>query len=510
MHQHKLILTTLLCTLITSCTVGPDYIRPDAPVPTRFKEAKGKKVIAPKPAKGWQLAKPADDCNRGEWWKIFHDSKLNQLEDRLNVSNQSIITAYYNYRQARALVDEARANLFPTLNGSISANRQKLSSGGGTSSTFISTAPNGSTSTGSATSTGGLGGNASGNVFNTHSVLLNASWEPDIWGLVHRQIEAAASGAQASAALYAATRLSSQSSLAQYYYELRGLDGIQKMLDDTVTAYRRALTITKHQYTSGTVSRADIVQAQSQLENAQAAAVNNGILRGQYEHAIAVLIGVPPAQLSLAAHPITTRPPAIPLEIPSELLERRPDIAQAERLMQQANAQIGVAFAAYFPALTLTGSANISGRGLSQWFSLPTIGWAYGAQIADLIYDGGLRAATVQAAKEGYSSSVASYRQVVLTAFQDVEDNLVSLRILNEQAVIEAKAVASARLALKLVMNQYQSGTVAYSNVITAQISLFTAEQNALNVTYLRMTSAVGLIRSLGGGWDAASIAYAG
>ena len=496
MKKNHLILLIAACAL-SACAVGPDYVRPSTNVPVKFKEAKGKSVIAPHKTKGWKVAEPQDARNRGEWWRIFNDSELNSLEAKLNASIKTILNAYENYRQALALVDEARAAYFPTILGSLNLTRQK--SGGGSTS-FVSSSTTGTTSSGTATT--GASSSSSSSITNSHVWLVNASWVPDIWGLVRRTVEANSDSAQASAALYASTRLSSQASLAQYYFELRGLDNIQKLLDNTVRDDKKALQLTKNQYAAGTASLADMTQAQAVLEAAAASAINNGILRGQYEHAIAVLIGLPPSQFGISARSHTITPPAIPLEVPSVLLERRPDIAQAERLMAAANAQIGVAVSAYFPALTLSGALSSTAQGLGPLFSFPVIGWSLGAGLADTIFDGGLRSATVSAAKAGYLSSVATYRQTVLAAFQNVEDNLVSLRILNQQAVVEKQAVASARLALKLVLDQYKAGTIAYSSVITAQVTAFNAEQTAANVDYLRMTSAVGLITALGGGWN--------
>ncbi|TAK78203.1 MAG: efflux transporter outer membrane subunit [Gammaproteobacteria bacterium] len=491
-YNKNVLLISFTVFLITSCEVGPDYVRPTVTTPVAFKEAKGNK--------DWKVAAPCDDKDRGEWWKIFHDPELNHLEDQLNHSNQTILNAAANYEEAKALVDEARANYFPTLVGTATLTREKQSSG---SSSFVSSSTTGtatSTQTGTATSTSGS--SPSNNISTTHSLVLDGTWEPDMWGSVRRSVEASQAGAESSAALLASTRLSQQASLAQYYFELRGIDTDQKILNDTVAGDQRSLALTRHQYKSGVAALADVVQAQSALEAAQAAAINNGITRAQYEHAIAVLIGVPPADFALLPSPSNIAPPAIPLEVPSALLERRPDIAQAERLMAQANAQIGVAIAAYFPTLTLNASATMNGQNYNRWFSMPNLGWSYGPQLAETILDGGLRKATVAASRATYQASVASYRQTVLTAFQDVEDNLASLRILKDEAVVQEKAVASARLALRLVINQYKSGTVPYSSVITAQLTAYTAEKNAADINYLRMTAAVGLIKALGGGWD--------
>ncbi len=491
----------LICLLsLASCAVGPDYVRPRVNVPSQFKEAKGKHVMGAERTKNWKMAQPRDDFYRGEWWRIFHDEKLNALEFQLNTSNQSIINAYQNYRQARAIVDEARASYLPTLTGSVDFTRQNQntsSSGGGSSFTA---------SNGSVISTGSSGASTTSRINDSYDWIASASWEPDIWGAVRRTVEADSAAAQASAALLAVTRLSSQASLAQFYFELRGVDVDQKLLSDTVIAYKRSLKITEYKYASGVAARGDVVQAQSQLETAQAAAINNGVLRAQYEHAIAVLIGLPPAEFSLPPSPRKISPPPIPLEVPSVLLERRPDIAQAERLVAQANAQIGVAVSAYYPSLTLSGTASTISKKL---FNVPFLNWALSAQLADTLFDAGLRSATVKAAEAAYCANVASYRQTVLAAFQDVEDNLASLRIYAKQAVAQNKAAASARKAVEIVLNEYKSGTVDYTSVITAQNSAYAAEKSAADLTYLRMTAAVALIKALGGGWDASAICYA-
>jgi len=494
---EKILIFPAIFLLLSACAVGPDYVRPSVDVPDRFKEAKGKAVMgseknknpqkhAVKPTGQWKEAAPEDACNRGEWWKIFNDAKLNMLEAHLDISNQTIKNAYENWQQARALVDEARAAFWPTLTGSLGFTRQSQGSGFASSGTSTS-----GTTTGTTTS--------SSSVSNSYQWMLNASWEPDIWGSVRRTVEAAAAGAQASDALLALTQLSAQASLAQYYFELRGLDSDQKLLDDTVKKYRKILTYTKNRYAEGVDQQTDIIQAKSQLETALAAAINNQVLRSQYEHAIAVLTGVPPAEFSMAANPLTAVPPPIPLEVPSVLLERRPDIAQAERLMAQANAQIGVAVAAWFPTLTLSGLASTTTQKL---FSVPELTWSLGAQLAETLLDGGLRSATVRAAESGYRASVANYRQTVLAAFQNVEDNLAALRILAKQAVYQNRAALDAKHALQLTINQYRAGTVDYSSVLTAQITSFTAEKTARDLQYLRMTTAVGLIKALGGGWD--------
>ncbi|MBS0357654.1 MAG: efflux transporter outer membrane subunit [Proteobacteria bacterium] len=482
-YQKFFIGMTMLA--LSACAVGPDYVKPKVTVPVKYKEA-------PKPHKNWKVAQPNDSCNRGEWWKVFRVPELNELESQLNISNQTIATAEAQYRQARALVDEARAAYFPTIATAVSVTKQRSSQG------FLSS--------GSSSSSSGFSGSASAKPSTFYSGLLSASWEPDIWGAIRRTVEASHSAAQASAAQVGAVRLVAQASLAQFYFELRALDKDQKLLDNTVNGYRKTLQLTMNRYASGVDGQANVIQARSQLETAEALAINNGILRAQYEHAIAVLIGKPPSIFSLSFKPLAGGPPSIPVELPSVLLERRPDIAQAERLMAQANAQVGIAIAAYFPVLTLSGTGSAQSKVLKKWFDLPALGWSIGSQIAETIFDGGLRAATTAAARANYDATVASYRQVVLAAFQDVEDNLVALRILTAEEATLKKAAADARAALQIVINQYESGTAAYSDVLTAQIAAYAAEKSAADVTGLRMTAAVGLIRSLGGGWDAASI----
>ena len=483
-----------ILSLLTACAVGPDYVRPSTTVPPKFKEAKGKAFLVAN-SKEWKIAQPRDEIDRGEWWKIFHDPQLDALESQLNLYNQNIANAEANYCQARDIVNQARAGLFPSVSAVFSNFRQR----GAGSSSFIDT----SGATGATTS-----GTATTGVVPAHSVartsfsgFLNANWEPDVWGLVRRTIEGDIATAQSTQALLAVTRLSAQGSLAQYYFELRALDRDQQLLDKTVIDYRKSLQLTQNQYSSGVASRADIVQAQSQLEVAKAQAINNGILRGQYEHAIAVLMGRPPADFSMPFKPLNAKPPVIPVTIPTAWLERRPDVAQAERLMQQTSAQIGLALTAYYPSFNLSGSVSAGGTSLAQMLTNPSTGWSYGLQVADIIFDGGLRNATVKAAKDGYIAQVAAYRQTVLTAFQDVEDNLVALRLLEKEGVVQNRAAASAVKALHLVMNQYKSGTVPYSSVITSQIAAYSAQKTAYDVVGLQMTTAVGLIKALGGGW---------
>lgn len=501
MHQQKPLVLITLCLLLNACAVGPDYVRPVTVLSSEFKEAKGKSFILPK-KEGWKAPEPRDDFDRGKWWRIFKDNDLNALEEQLNRYNQTIAKALATYMQSRAIVNEARAGFFPNVVGIYNMQRQKQ--GGG--STLITTTTTTGTSTGAAT-TGAVG--SVSKIRNSFSEVLDANWEPDIWGLVRRTVEADSALAQSNQALLDAARLSAQGALAQYYFELTALDRDQDLLNKTVVSYQEALQFTLNQYKSGVAARSDVVQAQSQLEVAKAQSINNGILRGQYEHAIAVLIGRPPANFSMPFKPLHAKPPVIPVNIPSAWLERRPDIAQAERLMQQTNAQIGIALMAYYPNINLSATGSGGGLTLPQLIQSPVIGWALGLQVVQIMFDGGLRNATVGAAKAGYLSAVANYRQIVLTAFQDVEDNLIALRLLKKEGVQQNKAAASAALALKLVMNQYKAGTLAYSSVITSQISAYTAQKNAYDVVGLQMTTAAALVKALGGGWCDSDIDYA-
>jgi NodT family efflux transporter outer membrane factor (OMF) lipoprotein len=459
------------------CTVGPDYKRPAAAVPASYKEAPD----------GWKVAQPADRQNRGDWWTVFNDAQLNDLETRLNASNQTIAQSAAAYRQARALVAEARAAYFPTVGFSASGIRQKTAS-------RVTNANNTQFSN-------------FNSINNDYTTSLDASWEPDLWGSVSRQVGSQRDSEQGAAADLANARLSAQGTLAQTYFELRSLDAQQKLLDDTVAAYARTLLLTQNEYAQGTVARSDVIQAQAQLQSAQAAAVDNGIARAQEEHAIAVLVGVPPSSFSLPVAPLDATPPAIPVDMPSSILERRPDVASAERKAAAANEQIGVAIAAFFPTLTLSATGGFESSLMSQLLRAPSRFWTLGPDIAATIFDGGLRSAQTEAARASYDQAAATYRQAVLTAFQDVEDNLASLRILQNEIVIQQQAVASAQQALAIVNNQYKSGTVGFINVLTAQTTAFTAEQKLATIAGQRMVSAVGLIKALGGGWDTSQMA---
>ena len=467
-----------LAAALAGCAVGPDYKRPETAIPASYKEA----------AEGWKVAQPADQQDRGAWWTIYNDSQLNALEDKLDTSNQTIAQFAAAYRQARALTAEARSAYFPVLSLTGNGERQQspARSGG-----FVS-------------GTGSVG--SSGQISNSFRLSGDASWEPDLWGQVSRTVAAQKAGQQAAAADLANARLSAQATLAQTYFTLRSLDAQQKLLDDTVASFERSLQLTQNRYGQGVAARADVVQAQTQLQSAQAAAIDNGVARAQNEHAIAVLIGEPASTFTLQQAPLDATPPGVPAQLPSALLERRPDIASAERKAAAANEQIGVAIAAYFPTLTIDATGGFESSVFSQLLTAPARFWTVGPQLAATLFDFGLRSAQTDAARATYDQNVATYRQSVLTAFQDVEDNLASQRILGKEIVVQQQAVQSAQQALDIVTNQYKSGTVDYLNVLTAQTTAFTAEQKLASIQGQRMVSSVGLVKALGGGWQVAQM----
>jgi len=447
------------------CAVGPDYTRPSVTIPPAFKEAKY-----------WKEATPRDDRIAAEWWKVFNDPFLNALEERVAVSNQSLAQAEAQFRQAQALVQAARANFFPKVAGGAAAGR----------------------------SNPGTGSSAGQQTITQYSLSGNASWEVDLWGRVRRQVESSEAIAQASAADLQAVRLSMQSELAQNYVQLKTLDTQKKIYDDTVAAYRKALELTKNRYAAGVAAKADVVQAETQLKSTEAQAIDIGTQRAQLEHAIAVLVGVAPSEISIPTTPVTPALPQTPVAVPSVLLERRPDVASAERRVAAANAQIGVAKAGYFPALSLSASTGYQSASLADLFLSPNFFWALGpAVVSQTIFDAGAVRAQTEQARAAYDATVAVYRQTVLTSFQQVEDSLVALRVLGEEARVQDEAVRSARESVLLTTNQYKAGIVSYLNVITAQTIAFTNERAALGIQGQRLTAAVLLIKALGGGWDA-------
>jgi len=464
--------------LLSGCTMGPDYVKPEVCVPMTYKEA----------PEGWKMAAPQDGCDRGSWWIPFNDPVLNALINKVGSSNKTIMQAEAQYRQALTLVSQARALYAPTISTTANISRDKtprlnnLNSESGSNSNF------------------------GDNVTNQYRYSWDAIWEPDLWGSVSRTVQGNQAAAQASQALLALTTLSMQATLAQTYFQLRGIDGDQHVLDNTLRNYQKLLKITQNRYNVGVASKGDVLQVQSQLEQAQVAAIDNGINRAVYEHAIAVLMGEPPALFSLPPCHCTYQVPFIPVDMPSTLLERRPDIAQAERQVASANAGIGVAIAAYFPVLTLTGTYGYNTNHFPQLFTGPASLWSLGSQLAQTLFDAGLKEANVLNARANFDATVANYRQVVLTAFQDVEDNLATLRILEKELAAQEKAVKTAEESLKLIINEYQAGTKGLVDVLNAEITAYTAEKGANDVAYRRYIAAVGLIKALGGGWDDLSL----
>lgn len=480
MKHAQLKLKPLLAVLATAfalaaCSVGPDYVRPQMEVaPAVFKEGQN-----------WKPAEPRELAANGKWWEMFGDTQLNALVEQVDISNQNLALAEANFRSALALVQSARAAYSPTLSASASATRSRSASSSSSSSSSTST---------------------SAGVRNSYSFGLDASWEADVWGKVRRNVEANTASAQASAADLAAARLSAQATLAQDYLQLRVLDAQQQLLDDTVQAYQRSYQLTQNQYAAGFVAKSDVIQALTQLKSAQASALDNQVTRAQIEHAVALLVGKTPSVFSLPPTPLAAGAPPIPQGVPSMLLERRPDVAAAERRVAAANANIGVAKAAYFPSLTLSASGGYQSSSFADWFSLPGRVWSLGPQLAQTIFDGGARRAATDQAIASYDGTVATYKQTVLTAFQEVEDNLAALRILEQEAQVQDEALQSARQAVGLVTNQYKAGTVSYVNVITAQATALSAERSALDILNRRMAASVLLAKALGGGWHGDSL----
>jgi NodT family efflux transporter outer membrane factor (OMF) lipoprotein len=473
-----------LSLVLAGCVAGPKYHAPSPPPPAPvYKES----PTQFQDNGDWIVAQPADAKLRGKWWAIFNDSELNALEETLDISNQNIKQYFENLMEARAVVREARSQYFPTLSVAPSVNHSRASGNVGT--TTGSTSGTGTTSTPQLQST-------------LYTLPLEASWEPDLWGKVRNTVRQAQYAAQVSAADLENERLTEQASLAEYFFEIRGQDQLQKIYDDTVVADQRAYDLTRALYDAGIDDQISVVEAETTLKNAQAGATNVGIARAQYEHAIAVLIGKAASDFSIPVKPMTVAPPPIPIGMPSELLERRPDVAAAERTMAEANAAIGIAYAAYYPNLTLTAAGGFESSAFHNWLSWPSRFWSVGASIPETIFDAGLRRATTQQYIATYNADLASYRQTVLAAFQQVEDGLAEVRILSKEIQQEQQAVDSAGTYLKLEQARYDTGIDPYLDVLLAQTTVL-ADQQTLNALQVQqMTSAVALVEALGGGWD--------
>jgi NodT family efflux transporter outer membrane factor (OMF) lipoprotein len=479
---------------LAGCAVGPNYKRPTAPVSTAYKEADG-----------WAQAAPSDALDKGQWWTVFNDPVLNDLEAKVTVSNQNLKQAEANYRQALALLDEQRASFFPSVNLTGSATRAKsgVSSSGVTTGSTTSTST-ASTSTGGASTTTGSSTtvNTGGRTVNTYTARLGASWDIDVWGRIRRAVESARDTAQASKADIANALLSAQVLLAADYVQMRAADEQKRLIDLTVKGYAENLRIAQNRYAVGVGARADVLTAQTTLKSAQASAVDLLKQRAQYEHAIAVLIGQPPASLTLALQTWNLQVPPVPLGMPSTLLERRPDIAAAERTIAAANAQIGVNIAGYFPDLSLSGSDGFSAATLTRFFSAANNSWSLGANVTQTVFDAGLTSAKVRAARAVYDADVASYRQTVLNALQQVEDNIAALRVLEAEYDLDLAASQEADEAEKIVNNQYQAGQVDFTTVVVAQNTALSARRTLITTAGSRMVALVDLISALGGGWQ--------
>jgi NodT family efflux transporter outer membrane factor (OMF) lipoprotein len=461
--KHRLVTLLILSPLLSACAVGPNYVRPEVDAPASFRETQG-----------WKPAQPADTLPRGKWWELFGVAELNALTEQVEVSNQNLRAAEARYRQSQALTRSARAGLFPTLSASASTGRSRQRGAEETSK--------------------------------SHSASLSANWEADIWGKLRRDLESTRAASQASAADMASLKLSLQAELAANYFALRVNDAQRELLEDSITAFDKSMELTNNRYKAGVASRADLVQAEAQLRSTQAQALDLDVQRAQLEHAIAVLIGKTPSTFSLPRKSVAIALPAIPAGLPSTLLERRPDIAAAERRVASANADIGVARAAWFPALTFSAQGGYSSPTLTDWISAPNRFWSLGPQLALTLLDFGRRGAVVDSAVAGYDASVADYRQTVLEAFAEVEDNLAALRILTEEAKVQAEAVRAARESVALTTNQYKAGTVSYLNVVTVQTTQLSNERSALSLLGRQLNAAVSLVRALGGGWRASDL----
>jgi len=464
--------------LLAGCDFAPKYTRPSTPVVPSYKE-----LGTPAADGEWKAAQPADESARGKWWESFRDPRLNALEEKLNISNQNIAAAAANVQASRALIQEARAQYFPALSANPAITNSHLSTAFG--QTFSAT-------------------------FNTYALPLEASWEPDLWGRVRNSVRASRFAAEASVADLENVRLSAQADLAADYYELRGQDALKQVLDSTVAAYRETLELTLDVYKAGLGNDEAVAQAEAQLKAAQAQDTNLGVLRAQYEHAIALLTGQPASTFELAVAPLAEGPPAIPAGVPSELLERRPDIAAAERAVAQANAEIGIARAAFYPSITLSAAAGFQTVSAARWLEWPSRVWSVGPSLAQSIFDAGLRRATVQQYVAIYDQTVANYRETVLSAFQQVEDDLAALRILSQAIEQENEAIDAAGRNLEEAGVRYKAGVDPYLNVLVAQTNLLNAQQAAVSFRVERLVAGVHLIKALGGGWDLSLLTAAG
>ena len=480
-HIHFAGLLCISVLLVAGCTVGPNYHRPDAPTAPAFKETA---VVPPPnpPNGGWKQVSPNDSALRANWWEIYQDPQLDKLEQQVAVSNQRLKASYEQYMQARAAVQVSRAQYFPTVQAGPSAARDRQSQN----------RP--------------LHVPGSNNTYNDLFLQGQVSWEPDLWGNIRRQVEAQRASAQASAADLANVELSLRSELALDYFEMRGLDTQQRLLDTTVQQFEQFLQLTTTRFRGGVASESDLAMAQTQLDQTRAQALDVGVARAQFEHAIATLTGVPASSFSLPPAPLDLPLPQVPVGVPSQLLERRPDVAAAERRANAANAQIGVAVAAYYPTISITGAGGFESKNAGTLIQGPSALWSLGGSAVELLFDAGRRHALTNEARDVYEQNTANYRQTVLQAFQEVEDNLSGLRILDRESAAQQRAVQSARHSLDLSTNRYKGGVTTYLEVITAQTTQLANERTAADIATREFVSSVQLIKALGGGWDAARL----
>jgi len=475
MKRRYLLAGVSMMLVSTGCMIGPKYSRPAAPMPVTkvFKEAE---------AAGFKPAQPDDGLPKGKWWEIYNDPALNALEAQVNISNQNVLAAEAQFRQARAAVQAARSALWPTVTAGLSF---------------------------SETRTGGVfvGG---GSTYQLYDLPLGGSWQPDLWRNLRRSVTASVASAQATAGDVENARLLYQSELAQDYYQIHGIDGKIALLQKTESSYTDYVTLTRNRYQAGVASPLDVDQAESQLYGVQSTLIDLGTQRAQFEHAIAVLTGKPPADVMIPPAVLATLPPAVPAGVPSELLERRPDIARAERTVAAANEQIGIALAAFYPTLTLSASGGFESTSLKQWFDLPSRFWSVGPALAETLFDAGRRKSIVAQQRAAYDASVANYRQTVLTAFQQVEDNLATLRILAQESGKVQQTIKAADSALTVSTIQYKAGTTNYLTVLTAQVTLLNAQVTAVDLETRRLVASVQLIQAIGGGWSTSQMPQAG
>ena len=487
--------TRLLCLMLAlgsmaACTVGPKYHRPSAPTPAaaNYKES----TVNFQDAPGWKVASPQEAMLRGKWWEIFNDPELNALEEQVNINNQNIKQFFENLMVARAEIREARAQFWPTVTTNPSFQRSRASAN-------LTNAFN--TNTAGGTSPGGQTA-STGQQTTIWSFPVDISWVPDLWGKIRNEVHQAQYAAQVNAADLENERLTEQASLAEYYFEIRGQDALQKILDETVQADQKALEVTQAAYDAGVDDYISVVEAQTTLESAQSQAINVKVARAQYEHAIAVLVGKVATDFSIPVRPELTSPPAIPTGVPSELLQRRPDIAAAERTLAEANATIGIGYGAFFPNLTLSASGGFESSAFKKWFEWPSRFWSIGPTISQTIFNGGLYRAQLNQYTATYNADLAAYRQTTLTAFQQVEDYLSAVRLYSQQVERQQAAVNHAQEFLNLEMQRYETGIDPYVNVVTAQTTLLSNQQTLATIQVEQMTSSVSLIEALGGGWD--------